>query len=351
MPDSAFWKNRKVLLTGHTGFKGAWLAIWLNRLGANVSAVSLPPETEPNLFNLSGVADLVDSLFADIRDLSALQKHIEKSSPEIVIHMAAQAIVRTSYREPVETYSTNVMGTVNLLQSLVGISSVKSVLVVTTDKVYQEQPKPHAYIESDPLGGHDPYSASKAACEIAIDSYRKSFLSEQGVAVASARAGNVIGGGDWSQDRLLPDALSSWGAGKTLEIRMPDAVRPWQHVLDPLHGYLVLAEKITESPSLAGAYNFGPDGEQGITVREVIEYARAAFGEAFVEYAAQEDAPREASWLALDTSKIANEIGEKSRISIKEAVEKTVTWQKQLSLGKNARNLCLDDIYAYESKL
>ena len=254
-----FFRGKKVLLTGHTGFKGSWLVLWLHRLGARVAGVSLPPNTLPNLFSLVGIEDLCESHLCDIRDCAALNAVIRQIEPEIVFHLAAQPLVRASYLDPVETIATNVMGTAHVLDALRGLESTRVAVMVTTDKVYREKQPPRPYRENDALGGHDPYSASKAASEIVIGSYRSAFLAEQGVAIASARAGNVIGGGDWSADRLIPDAVRAWQKGQTLEVRRPDAIRPWQHVLEPLAGYLTLAEKIWRQPALAGAYNFGPE--------------------------------------------------------------------------------------------
>jgi CDP-glucose 4,6-dehydratase len=259
--DPTFWRGRKVLVTGHTGFKGAWLCYWLTRMGARVVGLALPPSTNPNLFSEAAIGSRVESLIVDIRDLQATRRAIVGAKPEIVFHLAAQPLVLRSYKAPVETFSTNVLGTVHVLESLRDLSDVTVAVMITTDKVYANREWVYPYREEDPLGGHDPYSASKAACEIVISSYRSSFLREQGVAVASARAGNVIGGGDWSADRLIPDIARAWERGDYVRIRRPDSVRPWQHVLEPLCGYLVLAERLAANSNLADAYNMGPEGQ------------------------------------------------------------------------------------------
>jgi CDP-glucose 4,6-dehydratase len=272
-PDPHFWRGKRVLLTGHTGFKGAWLALWLQRLGAQVTGVALPPATEPNLFTLARVEQGVETHFCDIRSAQALALRVRAARPEVVLHLAAQALVRPGYAAPLDTFATNVMGTAHLLDALRGLPEVRVAVVVTTDKVYRNREWAYPYREDDQLGGHDPYSASKAATELVTASYRDSFLAAQGVAVATARAGNVIGGGDWAQDRLLPDAVRAWGAGETLHIRRPHATRPWQHVLEPLAAYLRLAQRLWEQPGLAGAYNFGPLPHEAASVKHVIELA------------------------------------------------------------------------------
>lgn len=244
---AAFFNGKKVLITGHTGFKGSWLALWLQQLGAQVTGIALPPATTPNIFSLLGfhqpspINHHLSSYYHDIRDAAGLAARVKEAEPEIVFHLAAQPLVRASYREPLTTFATNVMGTANLLDALRGVTSVRTVVAVTTDKVYRNIEHPYPYREEDPLGGHDPYSASKAASELIVSSYRDAFLAEQGVAIATARAGNVIGGGDWSEDRLIPDAVRAWQSDQPLDIRRPDAIRPWQHVLEPLAGYMALA--------------------------------------------------------------------------------------------------------------
>jgi CDP-glucose 4,6-dehydratase len=346
----SFWRGKRVLLTGHTGFKGSWLALWLQQLGATVQGIALPPATRPNLFELAHVADGLTSYFCDVRDADRLSRLVHECRPEIVFHLAAQPLVRASYRDPRGTFSTNVMGTVHVLDSLRGLDAVRVAIIVTTDKVYRNREQPHPYHEEEVLGGHDPYSASKAASEIVIASYRDAFLREQGVAVASARAGNVIGGGDWSADRLIPDAVRAWQAEKILQIRRPQAIRPWQHVLEPLHGYLTLAEQLWQRPELAGAYNFGPHGHEAVTVREVIELARQAYGKGQVCYNDDSSGPHEAACLALETSKARRLLGVKPRWSLDQAILRTMTWYKALQSGADARALCLAEIAQYDAE-
>jgi CDP-glucose 4,6-dehydratase len=338
-----------VLLTGHTGFKGAWLALWLQRLGAQLTGVALAPPTQPSLFELAGVAQGMDSRTVDIRDAQALREVVAQAQPEIVLHLAAQALVRESYREPVATWASNVMGTVHLLDALRQQPGARVAVLVTTDKVYRNREWHHPYRESDELGGHDPYSASKAASEIAIASYRDAFLSAQGLALASARAGNVIGGGDWAAERLLPDAVRAWQGGQTLEIRRPQATRPWQHVLEPLAGYLCLAQALWQDAALAGAWNFGPHAHERATVQQVVELARGAWGGGDVRYAPQEAGPHEAGWLALETSKVQARLGLQPRWDLQQAVRRTLHWYRAQHQGGDARALCVADIEAWEA--
>ena len=270
-PDPAFWRGRRVAVTGHTGFKGAILVHFLLRLGAKVSAFSLAPHTTPNLFDELALHHRCASQIGDLREFETLNNWLLESQPEVVFHLAAQALVRESYRQPAATMSSNFVGTLHLLEALRQQSSVKAVVCVTTDKVYRQSEIAHAFSENDALGGHDPYSASKAACEILIESYRLSFL--QHASIATARAGNVIGGGDWSAERLLPDAVRAWQLDDVLEIRSPDAIRPWQHVLEALTAYLILAEKLFASECESRAYNFGPDARDAVSVRRVLDLA------------------------------------------------------------------------------
>lgn len=348
-PTLDFWHGRRVLLTGHTGFKGGWLALWLQRLGAELTGVSLEPATTPNLFGLAQVAGGLDSRICDIRDAEALMNIVRQVQPEIVLHLAAQPLVRVSYRDPQATFSTNVMGTAHVLEALRGLASVKVAVMVTTDKVYRNLEYAYPYREEDALGGHDPYSASKAASEIVVASYRDAFLAGQGVAVATARAGNVIGGGDWSEDRLIPDAVRSWQAGKPLEVRRPEAIRPWQHVLEPLAGYLKLAEHLWIKPVLAGAFNFGPETSEAATVREVVELARAAYGGGDILYGNGSEGPHEAGWLALEIAKARAELGVRPRWPLAQAVARTIRWYRQQHEGADTRLLCEAEIAAYEA--
>ncbi len=348
MPTAAFWRGRRVLVTGHTGFKGAWLVQWLRMLGARVTGIALPPVTTPSLFGAARLQELLASHICDIRDAAALSEMVAANEPEIVFHLAAQALVRSSYREPVQTFDTNVMGTVHLLEALRRTPSARAVVVVTSDKVYRNDEAPHApFREIDPLGGHDPYSASKAACEIVVACYRDSFLREQGMAVATARAGNVIGGGDWAEDRLIPDAIKAWVAGEALKIRKPEALRPWQHVLEPVRGYLLLAEQMAARPSLADAYNFGPAADQAASVRTVVDLCAETYGKADVVYAPSASDPHEAQWLALDPTRARRELGLESRWSLEQAIGRTIRWYRAFAEGACARALCEADLHAY----
>ena len=349
--DAKFWRGKRVLLTGHSGCKGSWLTLWLHRLGAQVTGVSLPPMTTPNLFTDAKIDAICDSHFCDIRDNIALEELIYAAQPEIVFHLAAQPLVRASYREPRMTFETNVMGTAHVLEAVCDLSSVRVAVMITTDKVYRDMQSPEPYREDDSLGGYDPYSASKAASEMVIESYRKSFLSAQGVAVASARAGNVIGGGDWSEDRLIPDAVRAWQARETLEVRRPQAVRPWQHVLEPLSGYLTLAQQLWERPALAGAYNFGPSVNDAVAVRDVVELARAAYGEGEVQYGQGSEGPHEAAWLALDAGRAETVLGVSPRLTLVQAIQRTMAWYRAQADGGNARELCEADIADFEARV
>jgi CDP-glucose 4,6-dehydratase len=350
-PKADFWRGKRVLLTGHTGFKGSWLALWLHRLGAQVVGLSLPPATTPSLFNLADIAAAVDDVRCDIRDATALAAAVRKARPEIVLHLAAQALVRPSYSDPLTTFASNVMGTAHVLDALRGLDGARAAVVVTTDKVYQNLEWPYPYREDDALGGHDPYSASKAAAELVVASYRSSYLQAAGVAVASARAGNVIGGGDWAQDRLLPDAARAWLGGTVLDIRRPQAIRPWQHVLEPLAAYLVLAEKIWHQPALAGAYNFGPATQEAATVRQVVELARQSFPEGQVTWGDGQQGPHEAGWLALEVAKARTQLAVAPVWNLSTAVERSMAWYRQQADGASAQQLCLSDIEAYEASI
>ncbi|MFD4839063.1 CDP-glucose 4,6-dehydratase [Achromobacter sp. NPDC058515] len=349
-PGAAFWRGKRVLLTGHSGFKGSWLALWLHRLGAQVTGLALPPCTEPSLYRAARVGSLIDSLYCDIRDAAALREHVVAARPEIVLHLAAQALVRPSYAQPVETFATNVMGTAHLLDALRATPSAKVAVMVTTDKVYRNNEWPYPYRESDTLGGHDPYSASKAASELVIASYRDAFLHAQGLTVASARAGNVIGGGDWSADRLLPDAVRAWRRNGELQVRRPQSVRPWQHVLEPLAGYLILAQALWNKPALADAYNFGPDAADAATVRTVVDLAQAAYGQGRTVYAVEAEGPHEAGLLALDTSKARAALHVAPRWPLAQAVARSMDWYRRFDAGEDALALCRADIDLYESR-
>lgn len=344
-----FWRGKRVLVTGHTGFKGGWLALWLRQLGAEVTGIALAPTTTPSIFKLARIEDGITSHFCDIRDSSKLSQIIHKACPEIVFHLAAQPLVHASYRDPLATYATNVLGTAHVLDALRGLESIKVAVMITTDKVYRNNEWLYPYRETDALGGHDPYSASKAASEIVIASYRDAYLVEQGVAVATARAGNVIGGGDWSEDRLIPDAVRAWQTAAPLEIRRPQAIRPWQHVLEPLNGYITLAHKLWRKPELAGAYNFGPNTHEAATVQTVIEQARAAFGRGEVIYGDGNTGPHEAGWLALETAKARQTLSIAPQWHLAESITRTMAWYRLQHEGADARSLCEAEIAAYEA--
>jgi CDP-glucose 4,6-dehydratase len=324
----SFWRDKSVFLTGHTGFKGGWLALWLASMGARVHGFSLLPPTSPDFFTASRVKDVLAShTIGDIRDLTQLSRAMRDAEPEIVLHLAAQPLVRASYREPVETYAINVMGTVHLLESVRQCPTVRAVVNVTTDKCYENKEWHWAYRESEPMGGHDPYSNSKACSELVTAAYRSSFLAGAGVAVASARAGNVIGGGDWATDRLIPDFFRAAQAGKALEIRHPDATRPWQHVLEPLSGYLLLAEHLVDQgQGFAEAWNFGPDDEGAKPVRWLLSRLTEMMpGTSWHQPPAEH--VHEAGLLKLDSSKARSRLGWAPRWGLRDALRKTVDWQ------------------------
>lgn len=351
--DPNFWKGKHVFLTGHTGFKGGWLSVWLSSMGAKVFGYALAPNTRPSFFDVVGVADLLEqNHIADIRDLAPVQLAIKQANPDVLIHMAAQPLVRYSYDNPLETFSTNVMGTANVLEAARGIKQLKAIVVVTTDKCYENKEWVWGYRENEPLGGADPYSSSKACAELVTSAYRQSFFSgnvaNSSAALASARAGNVIGGGDWSLDRLIPDALAAFKAGKPLVIRNPLATRPWQHVLEPLSGYLLLAQALCEKGSaFASAWNFGPRDEGTQTVERVIDQLSAAWGN---NQGWQQDAkaqPHEAHLLKLDCSKAHQELGWVPKWSLEQSIEKIVHWHKALEAGNDIKAVSLEQIKQY----
>jgi CDP-glucose 4,6-dehydratase len=350
-PASGFWQDKRVLVTGHTGFKGAWLTLCLKRLGASVIGLSLPPNTTPSLFTLLNGQSLCESHLCDVRQGQKVLAVVKQSAPEIVFHLAAQPLVRASYVDPLGTFGTNVMGTAHLLDALRQIETARVAVMITTDKVYLPNEALWPFRETDALGGHDPYSSSKAASELVIDSYRKSFLAERGVALASARAGNVVGGGDWSLDRLIPDAIRAWQSGVTLDIRRPDAIRPWQHVLDPISGYLTLAQKLWGDFTLADAYNFGPPTSEAASVRQVVEQARAFYSAGKVAYAINPVGPHESSYLTLEVMKSKQKLGFTPRWSLEETIGRTMQWYSKQFAGADPYQLCIDDIQAYEASV
>lgn len=336
-----FWRGRRVFLTGHTGFKGAWLLYWLHRLGAVVHGYSLAPPAGVSLFDAIAAKELCEHQVGDIRDTRTLSAAVRKFEPEIVLHLAAQALVLDSYEEPIATLETNIMGTAHLLEGIRGLSSVKSVVVVTSDKCYRNLDEVRAFTETDPLGGHDPYSASKACTELVASSYRDSFLKKEGISLATARAGNVFGGGDWGRHRIVPDAMRAFSKGEALLLRHPGAVRPWQHVLEPLSGYLILARALVESPERYGdAWNFGPDGSQIISVEEVARGLAAAWGKgARVEVPRAVRGPKEAQMLMVDAKKARHELGWDSLLPHDEAIRWTVEWHQAAATGAGAAEL------------
>ena len=349
-PDQNFWRGKKVFVTGHTGFKGAWLCFWLHTMGAHVTAIALAPDTEPNLFKMLGLDNLVSSKFLDIRNQPHLAKAINESGAEIVLHLAAQALVREGYKNPLSTFETNFAGTANLLEALRCNTSVRAAIIVTTDKVYKNLELQLPFVETDELGGRDPYSASKAAAELLVESYRESYLREQGLAIATARAGNVIGGGDWSPERLIPDCIKAWSKGNTVEIRMPSAVRPWQHVLDPLAGYLVLAQMLWDNPALASSFNFGPGTEGSASVREAVSLAQAKWGavDAHVNFGEGQRGPKESEILRLNNERARTILGFNPLWTLDTAITRTVEWYKSAKGGVPAPLLCARDIDAYQ---
>ncbi len=345
-----FWYGKRVFLTGHTGFKGAWLTLWLSDMGAKVYGYALEPATKPNFFTVCDLpTHLNASTFADIRDPIALTKAMNAAQPDIVLHLAAQALVRYSYNHPIETYETNVMGTANLLEAVRQTPSVKAVVNVTTDKCYENREWVWPYRENEAMGGYDPYSSSKACSELITAAYRRSFLEPAGIALASARAGNVIGGGDWSTDRLIPDFLNALDKGHTLSIRSPLATRPWQHVLEPLTGYLLLAEKLyKEGQSFAEAWNFGPEEADTRPVQWIVEHLCQQIPGATWEYDKNQQ-PHEANMLKLDSSKSKTKLNWHPRWNLITALEYTINWHKAWKQDGNMPKICLEQITAYET--
>jgi CDP-glucose 4,6-dehydratase len=348
-PDRAFWANQRVLLTGHTGFKGAWATLWLERLGATVHGLALAPDHSPDLFSRLLPFGGLTSTISDIRDPDAVRSVVAAAAPTIVLHMAAQPLVRRSYADPVTTFGTNVMGTINLLDALRGSSGLVAVLVVTTDKVYRNVDSGTRFLEDDALGGHDPYSASKACAEVATAAYAKSFFTPIGVRLATARAGNVVGGGDWSPDRLVPDVWRALHRGEPLELRFPEATRPWQHVLDSVSGYLTYLERLA-APALgiALAMNFGPASVETFTVAAVAEMIAASFPGSRGWVRALGDHVKEAQALALDPSRAATELGWRTRLSAAESLAWTADWYRDYDAGRDVREISLGQIERYE---
>ena len=343
-----FWRGKRVFLTGHTGFKGSWLALWLQSMGAHVVGYALAPPTNPSLFEVAEVGKGMTSVIGDIRDLAKLQAVFAEHCPEIVIHMAAQPLVRYSYQNPVETYATNVMGTVHVLESARHTPSVKAVVNVTTDKCYENYEWLWGYREDEPMGGHDPYSNSKGCSELVTSAYRRSFLQDQGIAVASARAGNVIGGGDWAADRLVPDILRAFEQNQPVIIRNPHATRPWQHVLEPLSGYLSLTEHLyTDGQEFAEGWNFGPHDDDARPVQWIVEHMANSWGNGASWQLDGGAHPHEANYLKLDISKAKARLGWKPSWPLATALPHITAWHQAWLANDDMKKLCLAQIQKY----
>ncbi|WP_248802273.1 CDP-glucose 4,6-dehydratase [Pseudomonas sp. MWU13-2100] len=352
----AFWSGKRVLLTGHTGFKGSWLALWLESLGAQVSGFALDPSTEPSLFELARVGEGLNDQRGDLRDLGALLELIAETEPEIVLHLAAQPLVREAYRDPLGTYSSNVMGTLNLLEAIRQVGGVRACVLITTDKVYANQEWAWPYRENEALGGHDPYSSSKACCELLAQSYVASFFPREryeahGLAVATARAGNVLGGGDFSAERLIPDVLKAWSANEPVTLRYPQAVRPWQHALEPLAGYLQLAAALYErGPEAAGAWNFGPGADDTCSVGDVVARLAGRWPQA-PGLRVEPSELHEAGLLRLDSSRARQLLGWQPRWSLQQCLEHTLDWHLAWKNAEDMRSVTLAQLNLYRGEL
>lgn len=350
---SGFWRGKKVFMTGHTGFKGSWLSLWLQQMGAQVTGFALPPPTTPSLFEVANVAQGMVSIVGDIRDGDALSKSMRDAGPEVVIHMAAQPLVRYSYANPVETYSTNVMGTVNVLEAVRQTPSVRAVVNVTSDKCYENNEWVWGYRENEPMGGFDPYSNSKGCAELVASAYRNSFFNpgkydEHHVALGSVRAGNVIGGGDWAADRLIPDILRAISENSPVIIRSPNSIRPWQHVLEPLSGYLLLAQRLYEDGvAYAEGWNFGPHDEDAKPVQWIVERLTEAWGDGASWQLDGREHPHEAHYLKLDCSKAKMRLNWQPRWHLSQALEMIVAWQRAWLAKQDMRNFTLSQIEQY----
>jgi CDP-glucose 4,6-dehydratase len=351
----AFWKGRRVLLTGHTGFKGSWLSLWLQSMRAEVVGYALAPPTNPSMFEVAAVGKDMTSILGDIRDQAKLQAVFSEHRPEVVIHMAAQPLVRYSYQNPVETYSTNVMGTVHLLEAVRNTPGVKAVVNITTDKCYENREWVWGYRENEPMGGYDPWGNSKGCAELVSAAYRSSFFNasnhaQHGVALATVRAGNVIGGGDWAQDRLIPDILAAFEQGKLVDIRNPHAIRPWQHVLEPLRGYLTLAERLFEhGPSFAEGWNFGPNDEDAKPVGWIVAQMAELWGSGAQWQIDTAEHPHEANYLKLDISKARSRLDWHPALRLNDALKLIVDWSRRRQVGTDMRQLTLAQIQTYQT--
>ncbi|MDA7464816.1 CDP-glucose 4,6-dehydratase [Candidatus Pelagibacter ubique] len=348
--DAGFWKGRSVFLTGHTGFKGGWLALWLSEMGANVHGYSLEAPTQPNFFSVINLSNLIQSsTIGDIRDLSKLKESVKAARPSVIFHMAAQPLVRQSYIDPIETFTTNILGTINVFEATKNSETVKAIINITTDKCYENKENNKSFEETDPLGGYDPYSSSKACSEIITSAYRNSFFSKMKKKLASVRAGNVIGGGDWAKDRLVPDFFRSIDRNKILRIRSPQAVRPWQHVLDPLSGYLMLAEKLFEHGDIyAEPWNFGPEQSEAKTVSWVLNCLSEKFTNANWEEEKKEQ-PYEANLLKLDISKAKSRLGWAPRWSVETAIDNTISWYQAFKENKDMIEFSVKQIKSFQA--
>lgn len=350
-PDPEFWLGKRVLLTGHTGFKGSWMSLWLQQMGADLFGYALPAPTQPALFDVANVAKGMNHCIGDVRNLNSITRFIRDVQPEVVIHMAAQPLVRLSYQNPVETFATNVMGTVHVIDASRQCESVKAIVNVTTDKCYANQEWEWAYRENDALGGHDPYSSSKACSELVSEAYRNSFLIDSNISLATARAGNVIGGGDWALDRLIPDTLRSLEKKEAVRIRNPNAIRPWQHVLEPLSGYLILAENLYKHKKMySEAWNFGPNHDDSRPVSWVVEKLCSIWGEDGTWNSQDGTHPHEANLLNLDISKARNRLHWVPHWSIEMALEQTANWHKSWLNGQDMHDVCLHQISQFGAR-
>jgi CDP-glucose 4,6-dehydratase len=347
-----FWRGKRVFLTGHTGFKGSWLTLWLQALGAEVCGFALAPPTQPSLFEVGRVGECMTSAIGDIRNFESVLATLAAFQPQIVIHTAAQALVRQSYIEPVETYATNVMGTVHVLEASRRCASVRCIVNVTSDKCYENREWDWGYRESEPMGGYDPYSNSKGCSELVTSSYRQSFFRDAGIALASARAGNVIGGGDWASDRLVPDILRAFERNEPVVIRNPHSTRPWQHVLEPLSGYLILAERLWhDGQSMAQGWNFGPQEDDARPVSWIVERLVCAWGDGASWRLDQEKHPHEAHYLKLDTSRARNLLGWRPRWNLDTALSNIVLWHRAWHADQDMRQICNEQIEQYMSSI